>query len=161
MLYSLSRINQYQLSHSAVCSFNKFAQKSGIVKLTATGHNAYQWRKNTTDCTIVVKTADWCALHVDATYLVKASTHLVSSHLQIVYAIYDSSYDNHPLSQKLDPRLYLADLRSVRLTFTENRATIIAVIRIFKITFCLTMSFIPLFLCFSERATKIYSIWCL
>ena len=23
----------------------------------------------------------------------------------IVYAVYDSSYDNHPLSQKLDPRL--------------------------------------------------------
>ena len=33
------------------------------------------------------------------------STRIGSSHLHIVYAVYDSSYDNHPLSQKLDPRL--------------------------------------------------------
>ena len=32
------------------------------------------------------------------------STHLWSYRLH-VYAVYDSSYDNHPLSQKLDPRL--------------------------------------------------------
>ena len=31
-----------------------------------------------------------------------------SSRLQIVYsAVYGSSYDNHPLSQKLDPRLII------------------------------------------------------
>ena len=35
------------------------------------------------------------------------STHLGSSRLHTVglYAVYDSWYDNHPLSQKLDPRL--------------------------------------------------------
>ena len=44
-----------------------------------------------------------CALHVDATYL--TSTHLGSSRLHTVYAVYDRSYDNHPLGQKLDPRL--------------------------------------------------------
>ena len=40
----------------------------------------------------------WCALHVDATYLVLTSTHLRSSRLHTVYAVYDGSYDNHPLS---------------------------------------------------------------
>ena len=44
-----------------------------------------------------------CALHVDATYL--TSTHLGSSRLHTVYAVYDRSHDNHPLGQKLDPRL--------------------------------------------------------
>ena len=37
-------------------------------------------------------------------------TYLGSSRLQIVDAVYDSSYDNHPLSQKLDPRLIPSDV---------------------------------------------------
>ena len=58
----------------------------------------------------------WCALHVDATYL--KSTYLGSARLHIRHmpsttATAATSYDNHPLNQKLDPRLEYILLQQV------------------------------------------------